>query len=136
MNNVNLIGRLTKDVEIRVSSSGKHVCSFCIAVDSGKENQSYFIDCVAWEARADNIAKYFHKGDKIGIAGLITTRTWENSDGKKIKATEILVTSFDFCNSKSQTEQNNPAPRVENVTTVENTAADNEELSEQLPFEI
>ena len=126
MNNANLIGRLTKDVEVRNTESGKTVCSFCIAVDSGRENQPYFIDCVAWEARATNIQKYFHKGDKIGIAGLITTRTWENADGKKIKATEVLVTSFDFCNSKNgTTEQPRTAPQVSEP-----------EPEGELPFEV
>lgn len=107
MNNVNLIGRLTKDIELRQTNSGKEVCSFCIAIDGGKDN-TYFVDCIAWEARAVNIAKYFHKGDKIGIAGMITTRTYETSDGKKNKATEILINSFDFCNGKKTEQSEDP----------------------------
>lgn len=104
MNNVNLIGRLTKDIELRQTDSGKAVCSFCIAVD-GSKDLTYFIDCVAWEARAENIAKYFHKGDKIGIAGMITTRSWETSEGNTRKATEVLVNSFDFCTGKKDTTE-------------------------------
>ena len=120
MNNVNLIGRLTKDIELRQTESGKAVCSFCIAVD-GSKDLTYFIDCVAWEARAEKIAQYFHKGDKIGIAGMITTRSWETSEGAKRKATEVLVNSFDFCTSKTE--------------TTEQTAS-TPEPSGELPFEV
>ena len=124
MNNVNLIGRLTKDIEIRLTTNQKKVCSFCIAVD-GLNDSAYFIDCVAWEKRAENLGKYFHKGDKIGVAGLITTRTYEDNDGKNRKVTEVLVTSFDFCNSKQE-------------TTSEPTAKQEEaqEAVQGLPFEV
>lgn len=123
MNNVNLIGRLTKDVELRHTDSGKSVCSFCIAVDGVRDNV-YFIDCVAWEARADNISKYFHKGDKIGIAGMITTRTWEAQDGSNRKAVEILVNSFDFCNAKKTEQAETPVEPTE------------EQEGSNLPFEV
>ena len=131
MNNVNLIGRLTKDIELRQTNGGKAVCSFCIAVDGGKDI-SYFIDCVAWEARATNIAQYFHKGDKIGIAGMITTRTYDTSDGKKIKATEVLVNSFDFCTTKKN-EQNEDTTSKKNEQSEDPYA--NQEGGE-LPFEV
>jgi len=127
MNNVNLIGRLTKDIELRQTESGKSVCSFCIAVDGAKET-TYFIDCVAWEARAINIAKYFHKGDKIGIAGLLTTRMYETSDGSNRKAVEVLINSFDFCNGK-KTEHNEEPTRTETSSVVEDATND-------IPFEI
>lgn len=103
MNNINLIGRLTSDIEVKHTNNGKAVCSFCVAV-KGVQETSYFIDCVAWEARAENIAKHFKKGDKIGIAGMLTTRTWQATDGSNRKATEVLVNSFDFCNDKPKTE--------------------------------
>ena len=131
MNNVNLIGRLTKDIELRQTANGKDVCSFCIAVD-GVKDVSYFIDCVAWETRATNIAKYFHKGDKIGIAGMITTRMYDTSDGKKIKATEVLVNSFDFCTSrKNEQSQNDTTPT--NEPTSDPFAG---QESGELPFEV
>lgn len=128
MNNVNLIGRLTKDVEVRHTNSGKAVCSFCVAVDGGK-NVAYFIDCVAWEARAENISKYFKKGNKIGIAGMLTTRDYEDSNGNKRKVTEVLVNSFDFCAENKTATAEAPAA----VTEVPAVA---EETAEALPFEI
>ena len=109
MNNINLIGRLTSDIEVKHTNNGKAVCSFCVAV-KGVQETSYFIDCVAWEARAENIAKYFKKGDKIGIAGMLTTRTWADADGKNRKSTEVLVNSFDFCNDKKEATETTPAP--------------------------
>lgn len=117
MNNVNIIGRLTKDIELRHTSENKPVCTFCVAVDAGKD-KAYFIDCVAWGDKAENIAKYFHKGDKIGITGQITTRMYEQ-DGKNRKATEVNTLAFDFCNDK-KTEASAPAP----------------EPAGELPFEI
>lgn len=114
MNNVNLIGRLTKDVELRQTNSGKSVCSFCVAIDGGRDN-TYFIDCVAWEARATNIAKYFHKGDKIGIAGMLTTRSWTDNDEKSRKATEVLVNSFDFCNGKKVEQEQGEQYQEEDI---------------------
>lgn len=125
MNNVNLIGRLTNDIELRHTNNGKAVCSFCVAV-KGVQDTSYFIDCTAWEARAENIAKYFHKGDKIGIAGMLTTRTWTDSDGKNRKATEVLINSFDFCTEKK--EATGVAPVPESTTSFE--------PSGELPFEV
>ena len=122
MNNVNLIGRLTSDIEVRHTNNGKAVCSFCIAV-KGLQDTSYFIDCVAWEARAENIAKYFKKGERIGIAGMLTTRNWADSDGKNRKNTEVLVNSFDFGSDKA-VEHNTPTPTV------------TEEPSGALPFEL
>lgn len=101
MNNVNLIGRITKDLEIKMTTNGTEVCSFNIAVDAGKD-KAYFIPCVAWKERAKNIAKYFHKGDKIGISGNLSQRTYEAVDGKTINVIEVMVGAFDFCNGKKE----------------------------------
>ena len=99
MNNAAIIGRLVKDIEIRNTETGRQVTTFCVAVSKDKEH-TYFIDCVAWDKVAQNLQKYFHKGDKLGISGLITTRSYEK-DGINRKITEILVNSFDFCNDSS-----------------------------------
>lgn len=124
MNNVNLIGRLVKDIEIRNTPSGKMVTSFCIAVANGKDKPSFFIDCVAWDKVAENLCKFFHKGDKLGVSGLLTTRSYE-VEGTKRKVTEVLVNSFDFCNDSKGAEQ----PQA---------AAEQPQPDEQgnLPFEI
>ena len=109
MNIVTLIGRMTKDAELKQTKSGKSVVSFSLAVnkDFKNENGEYdadFIDCVAFEKRAEAIAKYVHKGDRFAVLGQLATRSYENKEGKKVKVTEVKVTGFDFLEGKKQTE--------------------------------
>jgi len=97
-----LIGRLTKDVELRRTGSGKAVASFTLAVNKDYKNEqggydADFIDCVAFEQRAETISKYVHKGDRFAVVGKLATRSYENKEGKKVKVTE-----FDFLESKKQ----------------------------------
>lgn len=130
MNTVNLIGRLTKEAELRKTSSGKSVCSFCLAVDGGKDT-TYYIDCTAWNATAERISTTVHKGDKIAISGILTTRNWETQEGQKRKETEVLTLGFDYCTSKKPTEsqqQDQPTAPAEVPTP--------EEPAGTLPFEI
>ena len=132
MNNINIIGRLTADVELKHTNNGKAVCSFCVAV-KGVQDASYYIDCVAWEARAENISKYFHKGDKIGVAGMLTTRSYQANDGSNRKVTEVLVNSFDFCSDKRENTQTTLEP----VNLPEPTPDNTQEITAgTLPFEI
>lgn len=107
MNNVNIIGNLTKLPELRKTSDGKPVCGFCIAAPAGKD-KAYFIDCVAWGDKAETIAQNFKKGDKIGITGMITTRMFEHN-GENRKSTEVTVLSFDFCNGRKTEHQEDQA---------------------------
>lgn len=109
MNHVLLIGRITKDVELRRTGSGKAVASFTLAVNKDYKNEqggydADFIDCVAFEQRAETISKYVHKGDRFAVVGQLATRSYENKEGKKVKVTEVKVTGFDFLESKKQTE--------------------------------
>ncbi len=134
MNNVNIVGHLTADIDLRTTDSGKHVISFCVAVD-GSQDRTYFVDCVAWEARADNIKKYFHKGDKIGISGMITTRNYEK-DGQKRKVTEVLVTSFDFCNGKKSESTEVQESETETEVATDESVEEVVNNGEALPFEI
>ena len=97
-------GRLVRDPEVRQTQSGISVCSFSVAVDrpykNGEERKADFFDCVAWRHSAEFLEKYFHKGDMIGISGHLQTRSWETDDGQKRKATEIVVDSLSFVESK------------------------------------
>ena len=128
MNSVNLIGRITKDIEVKKTNSGKSVCSFTVAVQRDKDNAD-FIPCTAWNNTAENIAKYFHKGDRIGISGVLSTRTWEQN-GEKRFAMDVNVMSFDFLNAK-KSEASAPTPAEEApVPAQEDGDAVN------LPFEI
>lgn len=99
MNNVSLIGRITSDLELKRTTTGKSVVNFCIAVNKDKET-TYFIDAVAWGGTAENICRFFKKGAQIGVSGMLTTHTSEYN-GQKRKYTEVMVNAFDFIGSKS-----------------------------------
>ena len=109
MNSVDIIGRLTKAPEVRYTQSNNTaVCSFSIAVDDGfgDKKKTYFINCQAWQKTAENIAKFFGKGDLIGISGKLTTRDWQDKEGKKITSTEVVVNDFSFCSGKKSDSSN------------------------------
>ena len=101
MNNVTLVGRLTKDPEVKTTQTDKSTCTFSIAVDRpSKEKTADFISCVAWEKNAELIGKYLTKGSRIGIIGAIQSRSWEGTDGKRIYVTEVLVNRIEFIDTK------------------------------------
>lgn len=95
-----LEGRLTKDPEIRSTSTGKKVCTFTVANDKmGKDNGTNFIDCVAWEKRGETIGQYFFKGSRIIITGRLDQQTWEK-DGQKRSKLIVIVDNFSFIDKK------------------------------------
>lgn len=104
LNKCILIGRMTKDIEIRHTNSGKAVGTFTIAINNGYgENQTTdFINCVAWEKKAEFIQNWFGKGRMIVLVGRITTRTWESEDGQKKYATEVIVNEVSFAGEKRE----------------------------------
>ena len=96
MNNVSLIGNLTKDIELKMTTTNKAISNFTLAVSRKSKNaqgeyETDFINCVAWEKTADLLSRYTKKGSKIGVTGEIRTRNYEDKDGKKVYITEILV---------------------------------------------
>lgn len=96
INNVTLIGRVVRDIEVNSTNSGKSVASFALAVDGyGKDADASFIDCVAWNKAAELLAEYAPKGKQIGITGRLQTRIWEKDDIKR-KATEVIIDQFQF----------------------------------------
>ena len=106
MNKVTLIGRLTKDAELKTTSSGINYCNFIIAVDrkfkdANGNRQADFIACVAWRTTADFISKYFKKGNKIAVVGSIQTRNYEDQSGNKHLVTEVIVDEAEFVESKA-----------------------------------
>ena len=105
MNIAILTGRLTKDPELRSTTSGKSVCSFTIAVDrrfknASGEREADFLPCVAWGQTAEFVDKYFTKGSRINLNGSIQTRSWDDQDGNKRYATEVIVDNVEFGESK------------------------------------
>lgn len=107
LNHVVIMGRLTKDPELRRTNSGKAVASFTLAVDRDfkpEDNSPDWIECVAWGNTAEFISKYFTKGRMAVAAGRLQTRSWEAKDGGKRKATEVVVENMYFGDSKKETE--------------------------------
>ena len=105
MNRVELVGRITKDPEVKLTSNQTQYCNFTVAVDrkfkdQNGERQSDFINCVAWRQTAGFIGKYFHKGSRIGVCGSLQTRSYENQGGQKVFVTEVVVDEAEFVDSK------------------------------------
>lgn len=116
MNKVELIGRLTKEPEIKLTSNQTQFCNFTIAVDrrfkdANGQRQADFINCVAWKQTAIFIQKYFHKGNRIGLTGSIQTRSFDDQNGQKRFVTEVIVDEAEFV--ESQPSQTQPAPADE-----------------------
>lgn len=102
INKAILMGRLTRDPELRHTGTGTPVCSFSIAIDNGygENRQTDFINCVAWNKTAEFISNYFSKGKMIIVIGRISTRSWEGQDGKRNYTTEVVVNEVSFGESK------------------------------------
>lgn len=109
LNKVVLAGRLTADVELKQTNSGVSVCSFTLAVNrrySGQnsEQQTDFISCTAWRQTAEFISKYFKKGSALCIVGNIQVRNWQDNQGNKRYATEVVVDEALFVDGKNDTQ--------------------------------
>ena len=102
LNSVILMGRLTRDPELRQTDAGTSVCRFSIAVDNGygENKKTDFINCVAFKGTAEFVSKYFSKGQMIALSGRLSTRTWDDN-GTTRYATEVSVRAVDFCGSKA-----------------------------------
>lgn len=115
MNQVNLIGRITKEPEIKYTPSGVAVVSFTLAVnrqykDPNGEVQADFINCVAWRAQAEFLANYIHKGYLLAVSGSIQTRSYQDQNGKMVYVTEVTLNQVQNLEPKQPAPvQNNPA---------------------------
>ena len=96
MNNITLMGRLTRDPELRRTQSGTAVANFTLAVNrdysgKGEERKTDFIDCVAWKGTGEFISKYFTKGQMIAVVGSLQMRDWTDKDGNKRRSAEVMI---------------------------------------------
>lgn len=108
MNVVVLMGRLTKDPEVRYTQSGKGVASFTLAVDRFGDGAD-FIRCQAWENQAAFCQKYLHKGSKVTLMGMIRTGSYDDRDGKKVYTTDVIANRIEFAESKkAESESGEP----------------------------
>ena len=105
LNHITIMGRLTKDVELRRTPSGVAVASFTLAVDrdfkeKGGEKETDWIDCVAWRNTAEFMDKYFSKGRLAVVSGRLQIRSWQDKDGNKRKTAEVVAENVYFGDSK------------------------------------
>ncbi|MBE7010990.1 MAG: single-stranded DNA-binding protein [Ruminococcaceae bacterium] len=115
MNKVVLVGRLARDPELRTTQSGTNVVSFTVACDrrfvrQGEERQADFISCVAWGKTAEFVSRYFTKGMRIALDGRIQTRSWDDQNGQKRYATEVIAEDVEFAQSKNEVGGSYSAP--------------------------
>lgn len=143
LNHIVLMGRLTRDPELRRTGSGTAVASFTLAVDrdfgpkDGGEKETDFIECVAWKNTAEFISKYFSKGRMAVVEGRLQIRRWNDKDGKKRSTAEVVVDNIYFGDSKKE-ESSAPAyPAAPGFAAPAYPASDFAVLTDpdaQLPF--
>ena len=113
MNKAILIGRLTRDPELRYTSSNRAVCQFTVAIDRPFTNQASgqreadFINVVAWDRTGENVGKYMTKGRLIAVEGRIQTRNYDNNEGRKVYVTEVIASNVQFLESRNGATNNN-----------------------------
>lgn len=105
-----LIGRLTKDVDLRYTSNGTATGNFTLAVDRSFKNASGekevdFINCVVWRKPAETLANFTKKGSKLSVVGRLQTRSYDNNEGKRVYVTEVVVSEFTFLDSKKDEQE-------------------------------
>lgn len=122
MNRVTLVGRLTKDPDLKYLSNGTPTASFTLAVNRPFSNQNGereadFINCVVWRKPAENVANFLKKGSLAGVDGRIQTRNYEGQDGRRVFVTEVVAESVQFLdtrNNQNQQQQQNQKPSTDN----------------------
>ncbi|MGE6754808.1 single-stranded DNA-binding protein [Rossellomorea sp. NPDC071047] len=115
INQVTLVGRLTKDPETRKTLEGKSILNATIAVNRNYKNQKGQIDtdfvlCTVWNRAADNMEKYCRKGSVVGVTGRIQTRYYDNDQGKRTYVTEVVAENVRFMDSRRETAADGPEP--------------------------
>ena len=143
MNKAILIGRLTRDPELRYTSSNRAVCQFTVAIDRPFTNQTSgqreadFINVVVWDRTAENVGKYMAKGRLIAVEGRIQTRNYDNNEGRKVYVTEVVAEEAYFADSKRESDasNNNTFENTFGNTAPGNMGSDFEmSSSDDLPF--
>ena len=110
INRVVLVGRLTKEPELRTTPSGAKVCQYTLAVNRNRKAEGQpdadFINCVSWNKTAELMNQYLSKGALIGVEGRIQTRNYDDNSGRKVYVTEVITDSVQFLESKQKAQQN------------------------------
>ncbi|MGM0282933.1 MULTISPECIES: single-stranded DNA-binding protein [unclassified Enterococcus] len=138
MNSVNLVGRLTKEVDLKYTPNGNATGTFILAVNrnytnANGEREADYIRCAIWRKAAETLAKYTGKGSLIGINGRLQTRSYKNQQGQTMYVTEVLVTDFYLLESKEVNEQR--AKAITNNQVEQSTFENDVQISDSdLPF--
>ena len=145
INNAVIMGRICEDLELRTTTSGTSVTSFTVAVDrrfqkQGEEKQTDFLTVVCWKNTAEFVSRYFKKGSMIAVQGSIQTRSYEDKQGNKRTAVEVVADNVSFCGSKA--EQGSTAPAFPPVVVAQTPSAninmsvddDDDDDDDELPF--
>ena len=119
VNNVVLVGRLVRDVDLRQTSTGKVMTYFTLAVNRNFKNEqgeqaADFIGCVAFDKKAENMARFLSKGSLIAVEGRISTRNFQGNDGKTVYVTEVVASNITFLESKKQQGSTNQYGQAQN----------------------
>lgn len=131
-NKVWLIGRLTKNPDVRYTDGGMCIARYTLAVDRrGKDKGADFISCIAFGKGGEFAEKYLRKGAKIAVTGRIQTGSYENREGQKIFTTDVVVEDHEFCESKQSKAEQKHEETVDGWTRI----ADNVDIEEELPFD-
>ena len=137
MNKVFLIGRLSRDPELRHTGTGTAVCQISVAISrpvaAGSEPQTDFINVTVWNKQAENVAKYLSKGRQVAVEGRIQTRNYDNNEGKKTYVTEVIASNVEFLGSANDNRgTNNNTPQFDEnpfdsmEPTMDTTSVDND----------
>ena len=134
LNHITIMGRMTRDPELRRTGSGVAVASFTVAVDrdfgNSEEKETDFIDCVAWRQTGEFVNKYFAKGSMIVVSGRLQIRSWTDKDGNKRRTAEVVADNVYFGGSKNQDthtgfvpNESVPAPSAQNFAMLDDDDA-------------
>ena len=140
MNNISIVGRITKDVELQTTSSGIEFTRFNVAVQSefktaDGEKKADFFTCIAWRENAKNIAKFFKKGNPIGIMGSMNSRSYEKEDGSTQNIWELNVKNFSFVGSSNEeSEENKQTTKSKKSNTQKELTPIDDIDNDDLPF--
>lgn len=137
INNVTLVGRLTKDVEFKTTQGGISIARFNLAVNRNFKNkqgeqEADFINCIAFRKLAENVDSFIGKGSLVGIDGRIQSGSYENQEGKRVFTTEVVCNNVAFLDSKKGNDQNTGSNQQSGANPFDNTGADVN--PEDLPF--
>lgn len=139
MNNVTLVGRLIKDVEVTTSKNGKNIAKTTIAVQRDYKNaegkyDSDFLNLIAFGVTGDFMAKYFAKGSSIAVIGKIQTGSYTNKDNQKVYTTDIVVSAAEFVGSKSGSNNNSKQSNSTEKKSNDGFMDIPNDIEEELPF--